>query len=152
MEIRELTLSDIKYKSNLMMLLKIAFLNSFENIKFIDILSEQKVDSLFCYLKDQNARCLIAIEEDKVIGMCWFFKIEELGQKMYHINNISVEKLYQGKGIAKKFINILEKICLEEGVNLIDLKVSSINTKALEFYEKNKFLAERIIMRKKVGK
>lgn len=152
MEIRELTLSDVKYKSNLVMLLKIAFLNSFENIKFIDILSEQKIESLFCYLKDQKARCLIAIKEDKVVGMCWFFKIEELGQEMYHINNISVEKLYQGKGIAKKFINILEKICLEEGVNLIDLKVSSINTKALEFYERNKFLAERIIMRKKVGK
>ncbi|MGL5098620.1 MAG: GNAT family N-acetyltransferase [Fusobacteriaceae bacterium] len=98
----------------------------------------------------EKAECFICIEADKLLGMCWYFFREESGEKICHISQMAVVKEHQGMGISTKFLSALEKICSEKGVKKIDLNVGAINKLGIDFYKKNNFLEERILMKKQL--
>lgn len=148
MEIRNLTSEDRKYKRELQKLIEIAFLASFQNLEHVEKLAEAKAEEIFQYLEEVKGECLICIEEGRLLGMCWYFFRKEAGEGICHISQMAVVKDWQGRGISTEFVGFLERICRERGVKRLELNVGAINTKGIQFYQKNNFVAERILMKK----
>ncbi|MGL4567674.1 MAG: GNAT family N-acetyltransferase [Fusobacteriaceae bacterium] len=139
MMIRDLTLADEKYRKEIKTLIEIAYRESFHNLENINEISEKKTDEFFNYIKVGKARCLIAVENE-LIGMCWYFFKDEDEKKICHINQLAVLENFQGRGIATQFLDCLEKICLDNGVDELQLNVGAENIRGIKFYEKKNFI------------
>lgn len=69
-----------------------------------------------------------------LIGIVAVYYNNEDGMSGF-ITNVSVEKRYEGLGIAKNLLNICLDIGRMKGFNQVSLKVNQENVKAMRFYE-----------------
>lgn len=152
LKIKDLTIEEIiQYENIILELLINAYMSNFQiTIDNCIEICNGKIQMLKDYVINGSANVLGAIYEEKLVGILWIFKYEFFGEKRLHINQISVLKQYQGRGIAKRLIQELEKRAKEESIFIIDLSVSEINKNALEFYNKIGFQTERRNMIKKL--
>ena len=92
------------------------------------------------YIKDfgkKDDNCLIAIDNNKIIGACWTRIMNDYG----HIDNstpslaISLYEEYRNKGIGTKLMNEMINLLKEKGYNKVSLSVQKINY-AFKMYKK----------------
>tara|TARA_B100000212_G_scaffold320820_1_gene278937 strand:+ start:251 stop:688 length:438 start_codon:yes stop_codon:yes gene_type:complete len=97
------------------------------------------------------------IEKDYVTAMGIFLDKSMLGVCVFHkmydeaeIRYLSVHPSYQRRGLGKKLINKIFKVCKKNNIKRIFLEVSIKNKQALSFYDHFEF--ETIRIRKKYYK
>jgi len=92
--------------------------------------------------RESHDNCLdyLIYDDDFLIGDCnimidpdhLFKKIEGTGW----IGIVIGEEDYRGKGVGREVMNMLEKECINEGLNRIELGVFEFNERAIKLYEK----------------
>ena len=83
---------------------------------------------------------------NSILGVCVFHKIYDEAEILY----LSVHPSFKRKGLGKKLIYKIIKVCKNEDINRIFLEVSQKNKQALSFYDYFGF--ETISVRKKYYK
>lgn len=74
---------------------------------------------------------------DKLVGLVAFYS--NMDEKVAFITNVSIEKEFQGKQLAKKLIEEVIQINKENNFLHILLEVHKENNLAIQFYKKNNF-------------
>src|SRR5690606_19055178 len=72
--------------------------------------------------------------ESKLISLVAVYYNSEIGLNCF-ITNVSIEKKYEGLGIAKNLLNLCMDIGKMKNFKQVDLKVNKANLKAIMFYE-----------------
>ena len=105
--------------------------------QFISLVQEKEiVESL---AKSGNTFSIVTQENDKIIGNCSFFNIDETNRTA-EIGIIIGEKEYQSKGYGTEAVNLLIQFGFENrNYNNIYLHVYSFNERAIACYEKAGF-------------
>lgn len=91
-------------------------------------------------INDSNYICLVAEENNKILGEC-FVRIDETSvtplfkeRKILNINDICIDQNYRGKGIGKLLMLEIEKFAKELNAASVELNVWSFNKNAINFY------------------
>lgn len=95
------------------------------------------VKELSRWIKDENNVCLVATENDVIIGF-----ITCLSNKSAHIasiENLYVKRLHRKQGIGKQLLESCIKRLKKKGARYIFTLVKTKNTDARKFFEKNGF-------------
>lgn len=92
----------------------------------------------------------VAIEDEKVVGFVIAYTVNS-DKKLVYIDELWINSDYQGRGIGKKFMNILEEKYKKKGVKKLRL-VSEKKSKAYNFYKKLKYKDhdDLVFMEKKI--
>ena len=121
----------------------------FKNLNILDMTEMIKKLSLF--ITQKMCVCLGAYKENKLIGILWAYKREFSDELRYHINYFSVKSKNQNQGIGNKLLEKLKDIAKEEKIKVIDLNVDINNEQAKNFYKKNNFEEEKILLHLNLG-
>ncbi|MBF6057984.1 MULTISPECIES: GNAT family N-acetyltransferase [Thiomicrorhabdus] len=90
---------------------------------------------------DENCGALLALSEDKVIGMCtaqWVYSTAT-GQKSAWIEDVIVHPDFQGKGVGHLLMEAITQWCRNNGCNRMQLAYDLQNQAAIHFYLKQEF-------------
>ena len=82
---------------------------------------------------------VVCIDEE-IIGYmsCWINKKEDWDKhRVVEIGNIYVQEEYKNHGVGTDLINIAKKICKDNNIKFLEVKVLYDNVSAQKFYEKN---------------
>lgn len=89
--------------------------------------------------KNSAAICRVCVDEnDEVVGYYTMFNICDEG----NINNIAVDKVWQGKGIGNILMQDMTEIAKKIPLSALTLEVNDSNIKAIKLYEKFGFTIE----------
>lgn len=86
-------------------------------------------------LKNKNARTLVSITDNMVIGFINALFVLDEG----YINNIAVTEGYRKSGIGSRLLEELVNIAKAESMSFLTLEVRESNVSAIKFYEKHGF-------------
>lgn len=99
-------------------------------------------DYYSCLLKDENAKVILAISEDRAIGYSIFeIKVTPnrdnlVYRKIIYVDDICVDENYRGKGIGKKLFKYISEYGKGVGAHSLELSVWEFNKGAIDFYNK----------------
>ena len=112
------------------------------NYNFIPPLDEKV--NIMNYSKKiyEKAITFEAWNEKILIGLIATY-LNDAGNKMAFITNVSTIKAYMGKGIANELMNMCISYSKSHNFNEINLEVSSKNTDALNLYKKYGFVKNK---------
>ncbi len=82
----------------------------------------------------QKATRVEAFIENELIGLIAIYVDEQ--KKVSFISNVSVLKIFEGKGVAKKLFMKTLSLLKKMKLNKIQLEVDLMNVKAITFYQK----------------
>ena len=103
-------------------------------IKIISLLNEK--EAIEKIAKEGNYFSIVAQEDNKLLGICNFFRIDEINRSA-EIGIMIGEKDNLGKGYGSEALNLLLKFGFESrNYNNISLRVMSFNERAIACYEK----------------
>ncbi|KAK4939135.1 N alpha-acetyl-transferase [Elasticomyces elasticus] len=85
-------------------------------------------------MKLPDMKYLILTEDGKVIGFVSFMITYEDGYEVLYIYEIHFTPEWQGKGLGKKLINVVENIGRKVGVTKVMLTVFKANQRAVDWY------------------
>ncbi len=143
--IRKATASDIE---NMVYLLELLF-SIEEDFTFNETKHRR---GLAMMLTDPNTRCVVVAEVDKsIVGMCSVQSVVSSveGSRTAWVEDVVVQKPFQGQGIGKKLLGFVEKWCTEQGIERIQLLADKNNMPALEFYKKLNWQRTQLICLRK---
>ena len=110
--------------------------NDFEMIPycFVEQIKDRNFtpEEFYAYNKAINSQLrwlLIIKDKTRVVGFCW--GVFQLLDKTIFINNISLDKEYQNKGLLKQCLNEIEKTAKNIGAN----KVAFISKRGKRVFE-----------------
>lgn len=121
----------------------------FENLRLLNI--EDLKSNLIEFISKEMCVCIGAFKENELIGILWAYKREFAGAKRYHINYFSIKNKQQNYGIGSRLIEKLKEIVKKENIKIIDLNVDMENKIARNFYRKNNFKEEKILLYLDIG-
>lgn len=90
-----------------------------------------------------------AWDSDKLIGLVAGYLNDFCNKKAY-ISNVSVERKYQGLGIANNLLASFIHLAYEKKFKMIELEVESENISAINLYKKNNFILDKKIGSKNI--
>lgn len=97
------------------------------------------------HLANESAYVFIALDDDKPIGYLVGF-LREITENpfiysgwSFHIDQMSVEVAYQGKGVGHLLLDTAIQTARELQADMISLGVAAFNQHAISFYEKHGF-------------
>lgn len=103
-----------------------------------------KKDSCIIVAKDEN---------NNILGYGFGFIIDcgnVYDSKISQLDAVYIKPEYRKKGIARQIIHYFTEWSKKNKVSYIELKVCVSNSKAIELYEKEEFLTNKIILKKKL--
>lgn len=121
----------------------------FKNLNILDM--TEMIKKLTLFVTEKMCICLGAYEKNELVGILWAYKREFSGELRYHINYFSIKNKSQNQGIGKKLLEKLKDIAKEKKVRIIDLNVDIDNEQAKNFYKKNNFEEEKILLYLNLG-
>ena len=83
-------------------------------------------------LENKNTTYIIAKENDEILGFAGILKCLDEAT----LNNIVVKKDHRGRGIGSELLETIIELCSELNVKSLTLEVNSLNTPAINLYEK----------------
>jgi len=131
MEIRRITLDDL---DRVFELLNVLYENKLKYEKFKEIYKLK--------LNDENSYYIVAIEENKIIGIL----TSELQVKLHRakkqsfIEDLIVDKDYRNKGIGKALLQNAVEYAKNNDCEVVELTSYIKNENAHRFYENNNFI------------
>ena len=110
-------------------------------------------------VKNNNGKCYIAVENDKVIGLIMgcIFSYDEYDYLDYkcpkrgEITELIVSKNVRSKGIGNMLISKMEEYFKSLGCEYILVDVFAYNENAIKFYDKNGYHSRMYTSIKKIG-
>ena len=87
-----------------------------------------------------NGFLYVVCIDEEIIGYmsCWINKKEDWDKhRVVEIGNIYVQEEYKNHGVGTDLINIAKKICKDNNIKFLEVKVLYDNVSAQKFYEKN---------------
>ena len=110
-------------------------------------------------VKNNNGKCYIAVENDKVIGLIMgcIFSYDEYDYLDYkcpkrgEITELIVSKNVRSKGIGNMLISKMEDYFKSLGCEYILVDVFAYNENAIKFYDKNGYHSRMYTSIKKIG-
>ena len=110
-------------------------------------------------VKNNNGKCYIAVENDKVIGLIMgcIFSYDEYDYLDYkcpkrgEITELIVSKNVRSKGIGNMLISKMEEYFKSLGCEYILVDVFAYNENAIKFYDKNEYHSRMYTSIKKIG-
>ena len=98
----------------------------------------------------KTERILVAIEDNKIVGLIIYQKIIWDTALKVFIDEVGVKKEYRNKGIATQLLKKVEEDAKKEGLVTIEL-ISNMKSKAFNLYKKlNYHETDCILMEKKI--
>lgn len=104
-------------------------------------------------IKDENRIAVVAEEDGHISGVCFVsmrMKTCMVRRRTAYMDDLCVEKTYQGRGIGKLLFQYVEIHAKEKGAERLDLMVWSFNERAKIFYESLGMRPQRYIMEKQL--
>jgi ribosomal protein S18 acetylase RimI-like enzyme len=109
-------------------------------------------------VRDENGKCYIAIENDRVLGLVmgtipdydYYDYLDYKCPKRGMITELVVSKKIRGNGIGKKLMEKIESYFKMQGCEYVLIDVFSYNELAINFYEKNNYHSRMIVDIKKL--
>lgn len=109
-------------------------------------------------VNDNNGKCYIAIDENKVIGLIMgcIFPYDEYDYLDYkcpkrgEITELIVSKNARSNGIGKSLINIMEDYFKSKGCEYVLVDIFAYNENAINFYNKNGYHTRMLTNIKKI--
>lgn len=94
-------------------------------------------DKTLEYFRNENNYLLGFIEDNKVVGILLAYILERCDGRnnMVYVHEVNVLKEYRKRGIGKKLINELKKVCEEKEYMKIFLITNNSNSPAVALYE-----------------
>jgi len=80
--------------------------------------------------------CLVAEDEDDIIGFCMGTTIKKAAWKYGYLEWLGVDTKYQRAGIARRLFDEFFKLVLEDGVRILLVDTQADNIAARRFFEK----------------
>ena len=108
----------------------------------------EKIGDLIMHLSDNTCIAYAALDEEKIVAYIWAYPHQFREERRMYINEITVKEEYQGKGIGKTLIGIIEKKAKEAGFPAVYLHAEANSAGAVRFYGSLGYNAERIQLRK----
>lgn len=110
-------------------------------------------------VKNNNDKCYIAVENDKVVGLIMgtIIKFDEYDYLNYkcpkerEITKLIVSKNVRSKGIGNILMNKMEDYFKSAGCEYVLVDVFAYNENAINFYEKNGYHSRIYTNIKKIG-
>lgn len=134
----------ICYKEKIKDFLVYSYQSNFDiSQEYSVVLCNEKLTLLEDYVKTQQCILIGALEDENLIGFIWAYKHIYFSELRLHVNQIVIDRNYQGRGIGKNLLSEIEKVTYELGINAIDLFVSENNLEAKKLYEKSGYVTER---------
>lgn len=102
-------------------------------------------------IEDENMISAVAEEENEVVGLCFVsmrVKTCMVYRHTAYMDDLCVDKSYQGMGIGRRLFQYAEARAKEKGAERLDLMVWSFNEKARAFYESLGMKPQRYILEK----
>ena len=96
---------------------------------------------------DDNARILVAIENEKILGCLQLNMLANLtfcGMKRGLIEGVRVHKSCRGKGMGKALISEAVEICKTHGCGMVQLTTNVARPEAVQFYQQCGFKPSHI--------
>jgi len=113
------------------------FLESLDSLRKASDLGPKKAKEIFKKISsDKNYKIFVAELDSKIVGAATIFieqKFIYKGGKVGHIEDVSVRKRYQGKGIGQKIVEVLVGYAKKKGCYKTILDCSD---ELVPFYEK----------------
>ena len=89
-------------------------------------------------ITDVNSICIVALENETVVGHAYMRQIFDEG----HINNLAVKISQRRRGIGSMLVEGLISAAHKRGITALTLEVRVSNTAAISLYEKHGFKPE----------
>ena len=90
-------------------------------------------------IKQENNTAVVAYEEDKIIGIITLVETDLFTAKLGLIDEIVVDKVCQGKGVASKIMEEIIKIAREKKMDLLKVD-TNIGNPSNHLYQKFGFI------------
>lgn len=135
------------YKEDIINLMKNSMEISFPNTEVDDNKIFQRFNSLYSYIEEQKGYVLFGMKNKVLLGYVWFFVTNS---NRIHINQIIVSPESRGLGIGIALMQDVYKFANKHGISEVELKVTKSNERAVDFYNKQNFTVERILMKRRV--
>ena len=141
-EIRKITLDDIINEKT-----KIEhYMKSLSKISGCKIDIYDEYNNMILYTKNNMATIFGAFENNNLVGFIWCYKNKD----RVHVNYFYIEENYRKKHLGKRLLEAVEKYAKSIGIQTIELNVYHVNKNAFEFYKKQNFIEERILLCKRI--
>lgn len=115
-----------------------------------DQIVEKYYNNIVKYLIDGSAIVIGAFDKDNLIGLHWAYETNVLNERRLHSSFDIVNEKYRGQGIGTAMFKMLEKICIERNIHIIEAMVTCANEVAMKYHEKNGFTIERVKVSKHI--
>lgn len=109
-----------------------------------DPLPQSYVDAFQEIVEDKHQLLLVVEDKEKVIGTCHLTIMPSLsfqGSRRLNLENIHINKRYQGQGVGTWMIHQAIAIGREKGCKIIQLTTNKKRSRSHAFYEKLGFIA-----------
>lgn len=137
----------LQFEKQIRDLLKYSLDVSFPEEHFPDFKINKYFEQLLQYI-GENAYLYVANRNATIDGLIWFYIRGINIKKLAYVNFFVVSEEKQGKGIGRTLFSEMEKFLLSKSINEINLQVSAKNKNAVNFYKRNKFIEDKVIMMK----
>lgn len=138
-----------KYEDIIVELIANNIKNNLPEITNVEEMAHEKTRKLGQFLEDGSAICYGCIQEQKLKGIIWAYKIQASNGYHLHITEFGVLPSSQGRGIGRNLFSMLENSVKDKDEFLgFELLVSRNNTGAVRFYENLGFDVRRFVMYK----
>lgn len=109
-------------------------------------------------IKNQNGKCILAIEDSKVVGLVMgtipeYEKYDYLDYKCPKrgiVTELIVSKYIRGKGIGRQLLEKIEEYFKSQNCEYVLIDVFAYNDRAINFYNNNGYHARMITNIKKI--
>ena len=102
------------------------------------------------YIKCDKAQVFVAIADERLVGLLWTHRIMRVTEERLHVAQFVVDKESRGKGIGTLLLNECIGYSRDNGIQTIDLFVSTSNNAAKAYYDNAGFVTKRLLMVNKV--
>lgn len=151
MKAKKMSVEDIKlHWDSLFELMQICFVSTYGREKEKEFIAS-KLNRLTEYIKCKKAVLLGVYCEEELIGFLWGYPVNALFETVMHAAYIAVKKNFRGRGVGHILINAFEQEAQKMNIAYIELIVGSDNKNAIEFYDKNNYKTDRLILKKELS-
>lgn len=151
MNIRKMEYTDLKMeKKSLVSLFKDTYKENFPEGMDFYRMAQQKYSELMEYYRNGSAILIGAFSDKGLVGILWAYKRMALEGERIHLTQLCVRKEFRKRGIGSRLIVYLEKVSEEMKIKTIELMATYENKKVMEFYLKNDFGIERVLLKKEI--
>lgn len=136
------------YQSEILELMKESWRMNFPNSEINKKKIIKRFENMLNYVENDEGLVLIALSKDNFLGYLWYFITDN---NRIHINQIITANKFRREGIGTELINVLYTEAKKMEISEIELNVTASNEQAMNFYKKENFKAERILLKRDIN-